>query len=232
MRWIVAGVIMIVASTGWAQSLADLVRADRERAKPRATRVFTNDNLNDPTAVQPTRKEPALSAVATPVAHATASLAEKAAPPTPEPPIPRTAPLTPEEKELEHMRMILRGICSDPRTAQGSTLSETDKAVMIAGIKPLRARVEEFERARKKYKDTLATLDQEFEATVLKTVNSEKPLTDADLQRVKSLRQERDARRASLIRQAESEEKAFRAWQQEVEAVGEECSAAASTVPD
>lgn len=223
---------MMVAATGWAQSLADLVRADRERAKPRATRVFTNDNLNDPAAVQPTRKEPPPPPVTTRAAHPTSPLAEKVEPLKAEPPVPKPVPMTPEEKELEHMRAILRGICSDPRTAEGRTLSDTDKAVMAAGIKPLRIRVEEFERNRKKYKDELATLDQEFEAKVLKTVNSAKPLTDADLQRVKSLRQERDARRDSLIRQAQSEEQAFRSWQEQVEAVGEECSAAANTVPD
>lgn len=225
---------MMVAATGWAQSLADLVRADRERAKPRATRVFTNDNLNDPASEHLTRKDPASPPATSPAAHVTASLAAKAEPLAPQPltPTPKAAPMTPEEKELEHMRTILRGICSDPRTAEGRTLSDTDKAVMAAGIKPLRARVEEFERNRKKYKDALATLDQDFEAKVLKAVNSEKPLTDVDLQRVKSLRQERDARRATLIRQAEGEEQAFRAWQEEVEAVGEECSAAANTVPD
>jgi cell division septum initiation protein DivIVA len=127
---------------------------------------------------------------------------------------------------------VLHGICADPRTESGRYLSNEDKKALDDVVKPLRARVMEFERIRKKYKSALAALDQDFEAKIVKTVNTGQPFTDADLQRVKSLRLDHDARRTALVQQGERELEGLKALQQELEKVGDECPAAAATVPD
>lgn len=205
MRAIVAGVLMLFAVAGWAQSLGDLVRADRDRAKPRARRVITNDNLNEVSSKDVTI-EPTAAAAA-------------------EPP----DGLSPD---LHQMKVILRNICADPRTEEGRVLSDDDKQAMLGGIKLLHQRVEEFERMRRKSNDALAALNKDFEAKVVKAVNTGKPFTDADLQRVKALWLEHDVHRATLLRQAEGEMENYKTFQQQVDAVGNECPAAAAGVPD
>ena len=205
MRALAITVALLCALSSWAQSLGDLVRADRERTKPRARRVITNDNLN----------EVANKDVATGPATAVAE----------EPP----DGLSPD---LHQMKVILRNICADPRTEEGRVLSNDDKKAMLAGIKVLRDRVEEFERMRKKSNDALAALNQDFEAKIVKAANTGKPFSDADLQRVKALWLEHDARRATLERQAEREMEDYKSFQQQVDTVGGECPAATTSVPD
>ncbi len=204
MRVAVIAAVMVCAVSGWGQSLGDLMRAEREKPKPHASRVITNDNLNDPT------NAPAVEA-------------------KPEPPKEPTDPL---QRELFHMRTILHNICADPRTENGQTLSAEDKAAMDEGVKPLRVRVAAFQKASKKLKDDLAALDQAFEAKILRVVNTPAPLTDADLQRVKSLREEHDAQRAALIEQAARDRESYKTLQEQLGPVVDECPAAAASVPD
>lgn len=204
MRPLCVVTILIFAAPGWAQSLADIARADREREKPRARKVITNENLQN-------------------FAVEEKSAAEKKDEPEP------TDPL---QRELYRVRHILRGICADPRTESGSNLSNDDKQAMNEGVKPLRARVQDFELSRKKYNEALAAVDREFEPRIIKAVYTGREFTDADLQRVKALRQEHDARQAALTQQFQREVESFKAMQQQVEAVIDECPAAAAAVPD
>ena len=204
MRSVALAAVVACAVSCWAQSLGDLVRADREKAKPHARKVITNDNLNDPASVP----EPAPPAK-----------------PVPEP----TDPL---QRDLFRMRAILQRICADPRTDGGKNLSDDDKTAMNGGVKALRIRVLDFEKLDKKYKDALAALDQDFEAKIVKAVNTGQPFTDADLQRVKNMRLEHDARRAAILQQAEHDKEAYKTFQQDIDSVGNECPAAAASVPD
>jgi hypothetical protein len=200
----VIAAVLVCAVPGWAQSLADLVRADREKPKPRARKVITDDNLKEPATAPSSETEAAKS----------------------------QEPADPFQRELFRMRNVLHDICADPRTDQGRNLSAEDKAAMTEGVKPLRVRAREFEKRGDASKNALATLDQEFEAKILKVIHTAQPLTDADIQRVKAMRDEHDARRAVLIKQAESEAEAYKAFQQELEPVADECPAAAASVPD
>lgn len=204
MRAVAIAAILLCAVPGWAQSLGDLVRADRERPKTHARKVITNDNL----------KEPAIASAAEPAT-------EKEQEPT-----------DPLQRDLFRLRTILHNICADPQTDNGRTVSAEDKTAMLEGVKPLRVRVQEFERKAKSVKDALAALDQDFEAKILKVIHSAQPLTDADIQRVKALRDEHDARRAALTKQAESEAEAYKAFQEQLGPVADECPAAAASVPD
>ena len=196
MRWVVTGAILVLAASGWAQSLGDVVRADHERAKPHAKRLFTNENLEKPATEEQD--------------EATDDL-----------PI-----------DLAHVRGILRGICSDPQTQRGHNLSDSDKEALNEAVKPLRVRVNEFEQISNKYKQELAALDEELRAKVVKAVYIKRPLTEADIQRVASVRQEYDARRAALLQQATADMAGLKVLQQQLESVGRECPAAAETVPD
>jgi hypothetical protein len=192
----VLGTILVLAVSGWAQSLGDVARADHERAKPHAKTLFTNDNLPEPTAED------------------------------------QSEPTDGLQIDLAHVRGILRGICSDPRTQNGHNLSDSDKEALNEAVKPLRVRVNDVEQISSKYKEALATLSEELRAKVVKAVYVEHPLTDADIQKVKSLRQEYDARRAALLQQAQADMAGFQGLQQQLESVGRECPAAAETVPD
>lgn len=205
MRVVAMMAILVCAASGWAQSLADLVRADREKAKPHALKVITNDNLNEP-------------------ATAPASDAPKEKPPE--------EPTDPFQRELFRIRTVLHNICADPRTENGQNLSADDKAAMSIGVKPLRVRAREFEKKDAATKNALAALDQDFEAKAVNIIHTSHPLTDADIQRIKTMRDEHDARRAALLKQAESEAEAYKAFQEQLEPVVDECPAAAASVPD
>ena len=190
-------VVLALATSGWAQSLGDLVRADRQRLKPRAAKVVTNDDLNGDDA---DTKEESVSG---------------------------TLP-----SELAYMRRVLRGICSDPKTDHGTRLTEEDKQAIDEGVRPLRARVDEFERIQSKYKEALAALDEKLEADIFKIAKTGGPLTERDIQRMKAIRADYDARRAALTINAKAELKDFETLQKDLESVGSECPEAAKTVPD
>lgn len=196
MRWMVPGAVLLLAASCWAQSLGDVVRADHERAKAHAKRLFTNESLEKPASEE--QSEPA-----------------------------DDLPI-----DLAHVRGILRGICSDPQTQNGHNLSESDKEALNEAVKPLRIRVNDFEQISNKYKEALAALDEELRAKVVKAVYIKRPLTEADIQRVASVRQEYDRRRAGLLQQAQADLAGFTVLQQQLESVGRECPAAAETVPD
>src|SRR5256885_8322792 len=110
-------IVLTLTASGWAQSLGDVVRADRERAKPRAAKVVTNDDLSGDAETKEDGNSGSLAA------------------------------------ELAYMRKVLRGICSDPKTDHGTRLADEDKQAIDDGVTPLRARMDDFERIQKKYKD-------------------------------------------------------------------------------
>src|SRR5690348_9865978 len=107
MRSVVLAAILVFGVAGWGQSLADLMRADRQQAKPRARKVITNENLNEVATNHVSTEAPAVAAE--------------------EPP----DGLSPD---LHQMKVILRNICADPRTEEGRVLSNDDKKAMLGGI--------------------------------------------------------------------------------------------------
>src|SRR5689334_9803597 len=179
MRWMVPGVVLLLAASCWAQSLGDVVRADHERAKPRAKRLFTNESLEKPAS-------------------------EEQSEPTDDLPI-----------DLAHVRGILRGICSDPQTQNGHNLSESDKEALNEAVKPLRLRVNDLEQISNKYKEALRALDGELRAKVVKAGYIRRRRTEADIQRVASVRQEYGRRRAGLLQQAQAGLAGFTVLQQQ-----------------
>jgi hypothetical protein len=189
-------VVLTLAVSGRAQSLGDVVRADRERPKPRAAKVVTNDNLNGDVDAKEDGNSGSLAA------------------------------------ELAYMRKVLRGICSDPRTDHGTKLADEDKQAINDGVTPLRARMDDFERIQKKYKDALAALDEKLEADIFRVAKTGGPLTERDIQRMKSVRADYDTRRAALMMNAKAELKDYETLQKELESVGSECPEAAKTVPN
>ena len=205
MRVVAIIAALVCAVPTWAQSLADLVRADRQQAKPHASKVITNDNLHE-VATNIVASEPS------------ATVAEEPADGLP--------------PDLHRMRVILRNICADPKTESGRNLSYNDKKAMNEGVNALRLRVEEFERIDKKAKQALIALDKDFEAKITNAVNTGHPFDEADLQRVKAIWLEHDTRHAAVIRQGEQEMENYKTFQQQVEAVGGECPAAAASVSD
>src|SRR5512147_2330865 len=128
MQW--GAFLILLALPVHAQSLGDVVRADRERPRKHAAKVITNDDL------RPLHEDPETGM--------TADLFD----------------------ELAHMRVVLREICSDPRSDRGRKLSDYDQRSLADAAKPLRARVAAFERMDKDYKDALAALDQSMDANL------------------------------------------------------------------
>jgi len=136
------------------------------------------------------------------------------------------------KQEIEHMRRVFHQICTDPRTQHGSKLSDYDKQEIAEGVKPLRARVKEFERIQKQYKDALAALDADMEAESKKAFPVGRPFNQKDIEKMKSMQEDYESRKAALIKRGESELQGYQAMQKELESVGNECPEAAKTVPD
>ena len=135
-------------------------------------------------------------------------------------------------QELQNMRKILHQICSDPRTNRGRKLSDYDKRDIDSGVKPLRARVNEFETLQNRYKEELAELDKNWEAKLQATWPKGRAATDDDIQRVKALREQYESEKTALRSKAESDLQPYVALQKELESVGKECPEAAKSVPD
>ena len=144
----------------------------------------------------------------------------------------KSAPSGDLKQELDDVRLVLREICSDPKTEHGRKLSDSDKQSIADAVKPLRARVTEFERIQKGYKDALAALNADMEAEINKAWPTARPFTETDVQRVKFIRQDYEARTASLIKKGESELQGYLTLQKDLESAGTECPEAAKTVPD
>ncbi len=191
MKWSVLFLVLAVGTAGWAQSLGEIARADRERSKPHASKVITNDDLRRFHGEEDTGFSPDAY------------------------------------DELLHLRVVLRQICSDPKSDHGRNLSDYDQQSLTDAVQPLRARVSEFERKVQEHKDALAALDREIGAELQKTIGAE-----PDLPRAKSARGELDLRRAALLKDAEIDLKGFTALQKELGSIGKECPEAANTVPD
>ena len=136
------------------------------------------------------------------------------------------------EQELDRMRSVFREICSDPKTEHGRKLSDYENQAIADRVKPLRARVDQFERIRKGFKEALAALDNEMQIEIKKAWPTGRPFTQADVQRVKTIREDYDARKSSLIKKGESELQGYLVLQKDLESVGAECPEAAKTIPD
>ena len=134
--------------------------------------------------------------------------------------------------ELEHVRQVLRGICEDPKTNNGRVLSDYDKQSLDDGVKPLRVRVNEYERIQKEYKQAFKKIEEDTEVALAAATPKGRPFTDEDMQKIKSIRIDYDARRAALQKEAEARLGDYRKLQLELEEVGKECPEAAKTVPD
>jgi hypothetical protein len=135
-------------------------------------------------------------------------------------------------EELQHVRQILHQICSDPRTSHGRKLSDYDKRDIEDGVKPLRARVKEYEGVQKRYKDALAEIDKSWEEKFKASWPSGRPATEEDVDRVKALRRDYESEKTALQSKGESELQGYMVLQKELESVGKECPEAAKTVPD
>src|SRR3954469_25464137 len=136
------------------------------------------------------------------------------------------------QRELDYMRQVLQGICLDPKTNQGRILSDHDKQSIDDGVKPLRARVNQYERIQKEYKQSFTKLDEDAEIALAAATPKSRPITDEDVQKFKSIRTNYAARRAELQKEAEARLGDYRKLQLELEEVGKECPEAAKTVPD
>ena len=97
------------------------------------------------------------------------------------------------EQELNRMRSVFREICSDPKTEHGRKLSDYENQAIADRVKPLRARVDQFERIRKGFKEALAALDNEMQVEIKKAWPTGRPFTQADVQRVKTIREDYEA---------------------------------------
>jgi hypothetical protein len=135
-------------------------------------------------------------------------------------------------QDLDHMRTVLHQICSDPRTNHGRTLSDFDKKQIEEGATPLRARVSHYESIQKHYKDALAELDSDVEARIQKTLPTGRPYTAEDVEQANLIRRDYESRKALLVKKGETDLQGFKALQQQLESVGQECSDAAKMVPD
>jgi len=188
--------ILSLAISGWAQSLGDVARANRERPKQSSVKVITNDDLKRDSS----EKE----------SGTTGDF----------------------QQDLDRMRSTFREICSDPKTDQGRKLTEYNKQEIGDRVKPLRARVDEFERIRKGFQEAVAALDNEMEVEIKKAWPTVRPFTQVDVQRVKTIREEYEARKSSLVKKGESELQGYLALQKDLESIGAECPEAAKTIPD
>ena len=136
------------------------------------------------------------------------------------------------QQALDRMRSTFREICSDPKTDHGRKLTEYNKQEIADRVKPLRARVDEFERIRKGFQEAVAALNNEMEVEIKKAWPTVRPFTQADVQRVKTIREEYEARKSSLVKKGESELQGYLSLQKDLESIGAECPEAAKTIPD
>jgi hypothetical protein len=136
------------------------------------------------------------------------------------------------QSELAHVRQVLQGICADPKTNNGRILSDYDKQSLDDGVKPLRARVTEYERIQKEYKQAFKKIEEDTEVALAAATPKGRPITDEDVQKIKSIRIGYDSRRAQLQKEAEARLGDYRKLQLELEEIGKECPEAAKTVPD
>jgi hypothetical protein len=136
------------------------------------------------------------------------------------------------QRELDHVRQVLQGICLDPKTNQGRILSDYDKQSLDEGVKPLRARVNEYERIQKEYKQSFAKIEEDTEIALAAATPKGRPITEQDIQKFKSIRADYYARREQLQKEAEARLGDYRKLQLELEEIGKECPEAAKTVPD
>lgn len=146
------------------------------------------------------------------------------------PPEPETS-FTPIQQELDRMRVVFRQICDDPRTNNGHDLSEYDKVFVEEAVRPLRARKIEWERTQKDYKNQIAALDKEQDETIEKDWPKGKS-TQADLDRMKTINEDYDARRKAIRDEAEQVLKPYVEFGRQLEEVEKDCPAAADSVPD
>jgi chromosome segregation ATPase len=136
------------------------------------------------------------------------------------------------QQELDRMRFVLREICADPKTERGRKLSNYDKRSIDEAVKPLRERVNAYERLRNDYKERLDALDKEMEEDSRKKWPKDRPFTEGDIQRRNAMAQDYRSRRAALAAQGENEFAGYREFQLQLESVGNECPEAAKTIPD
>jgi hypothetical protein len=144
----------------------------------------------------------------------------------------KTGPPSDLARELDHIKLVLQEICLDPKTNGGRTLSDYDKQALTGGVKPLRARINDYERIQKEYKQSFAKLDLEMETAMQAAAPKERALNDGDIQKLKGIRSDYEARRAALLQEGEARLSGYRKLQLDLEEIGKECPEAAKTVPD
>jgi len=71
-----------------------------------------------------------------------------------------------------------------------------------------------------------------MEVEIKKAWPTVRPFTQVDVQRVKTIREEYEARKSSLVKKGESELQGYLALQKDLESIGAECPEAAKTIPD
>jgi hypothetical protein len=139
---------------------------------------------------------------------------------------------TDQERELEHMKQVLEDICADPRTNRGRTLSDYDKQMMDEGVKPLRVRVDQQKQWHKETKAALDQLEQEAEKSIQAITPKDRPMNDDDMAKFKAIQQDYEAKRDSLLKQTEAQQKEWVMFNRRLEEISAACPEAAKSVPD
>ncbi len=147
-------------------------------------------------------------------------------------PVEPPAPTTPVQHDLDRMRAVFREICDDPRTKNGTELSDYDHQIIDEAVKPLRARKNQWEQVQKDYKDKVAALETEMDSEVEKMWPKGRPATESDMARMKAINEDYDGRRKEVRNEAERVLQPYFQFGRDLEEVGKECPAAAKSVPD
>jgi hypothetical protein len=134
-------------------------------------------------------------------------------------------------QEVDRVRSVFRGICDDPRTDHGRKLSDYDRDKIENAARPVRARANEYEATQRRYKTALADLDKEMETEIAKAWPAGRRYSQADSDRIQSLRQEYGSRRMLLVAQAEGDLRGYEELKKQRDAAWAECPGASRSVP-
>lgn len=137
-----------------------------------------------------------------------------------------------QERELEHMKQVLEDICADPKTNHGRSLSDADKQMMEQGVKPLRVRVDQQKQWHKETKAALDQLEQDAEKSIQAITPKDRSMNDDDMAKFKAIQQDYEAKRNSLLKQTEAQQKEWVMFNRRLEEISAACPEAAKSVPD
>ena len=122
-------------------------------------------------------------------------------------------------------RIFLSAVSSEFRSARNALTDDF-------GARDVLVRVQEQFVPDRHPHTLLAALDNEMQVEIKNAWPTGGPFTQADVQRVKAIREDYEARKSSLIKKGESELQGYLVLQKDLESVGAECPEAAKTIPD